>query len=155
MATAEPPGLMPRLAAAMRGEVAATTVEAYRRAGAAAYQDLADAEQLRADLAVSGGSMWTARPDQQPAAVRLERVRAADARRRAVEADYQADPRTVGMLPPSRAEQATAFLGEVAHWSARGPAGPPATRPTTSRPRSPCPRRCPEWAKVRRARGRT
>ncbi|HEU5391355.1 MAG TPA: hypothetical protein VFV73_36175 [Streptosporangiaceae bacterium] len=30
------PGLMTRLAAAMRGEIAATTVEAYRRVGAAA-----------------------------------------------------------------------------------------------------------------------
>jgi hypothetical protein len=42
------PTLMTRLAAAMHGEIAATTVEAYRRAGAAAYQDLLDAEQLRA-----------------------------------------------------------------------------------------------------------
>ncbi len=40
-ATEQPrPKLFTRLAAAMHGEVAATTVEAYRRAGASAYQDL-------------------------------------------------------------------------------------------------------------------
>jgi hypothetical protein len=33
----------------MHGEVSATTVEAYRRAGAAAYQDILDADQVRAD----------------------------------------------------------------------------------------------------------
>ena len=36
-----------------------------------------------------------------------------------VEADYRADPRTAGFLPPVTAEQAAAFLGEVEHWSAR------------------------------------
>ena len=34
------PGLVTRLTAALHGEVSADTVEAYRRAGAAAYQDL-------------------------------------------------------------------------------------------------------------------
>ena len=56
------PGLMTRLAAAMRGEIAATTVEAYRRAGAAAYQDMLDAERLRADLAAYGGSQSRHQP---------------------------------------------------------------------------------------------
>jgi hypothetical protein len=48
----------------LQGEVSAATVEAYRRAGAAAYQDLTSAEQLRADLAASGASPWSATPGQ-------------------------------------------------------------------------------------------
>jgi hypothetical protein len=111
---------MTRLAAAMRGEIAATTVEAYRRAGAAAYQDLLDAEQLRGDLAASGASMWTARPHQAGQLLCAWNGFALQTLGdQLVEADYQADPRTVGFLPPVTAEQAAVFLGEVEHWSAR------------------------------------
>src|SRR5262249_60631878 len=49
------PGLVTRLAAAMHGEVSATTVEAYRRAGAAAFQDTLDAPTLRAAPAAPEG----------------------------------------------------------------------------------------------------
>jgi len=60
--------MMTRLAAAPHGEVAATTAEAYRRAGASADQDMMDAEQLRGSLAASapdrdaGGRPGDARP---------------------------------------------------------------------------------------------
>lgn len=114
------PTLMTRLAAAIHGEVAATTIEAYRRAGAIAYQDLIDAEQLRADLSASGGSLWTARPHQASQLLCSWNAFALQSLGdQLVEADYQADPRTVGYLPPVTAEQAAAFLGEVEHWSAR------------------------------------
>ena len=64
-ATEQPhPTLFTRLAAAMHGEIAATTIDAYRRAGAAAYQDLLDADQLRRELALAGGNIWTARRAQ-------------------------------------------------------------------------------------------
>ena len=114
------PGLVSRLTAALQGEVSAATVEAYRRAGAAAYQDLTSAEQLRADLAASGASPWSATPGQASQllctwnAFALQKL--SDA---LVEADYQADPRTRGFLPPVTAEQAMVFLGEVEHWSVR------------------------------------
>lgn len=114
------PGLMTRLAAAMHGEVAATTVDAYRRAGAVAYQDITDAEQLRLNLTESGGGLWAATPAE---ASRLLCSWNAFALQtlgdELVEADYRADPATVGYLPPVTAEQAAAFLGEVEHWSAR------------------------------------
>lgn len=114
------PGLMTRLAAAMHGEIAATTIDAYRRAGAVAYQDITDAEQLRANLTESGGGLWAATPAQ---ASRLLCAWNAFALQtlgdELVEADYRADPGTVGYLPPVTAEQAAAFLGEVEHWSAR------------------------------------
>jgi hypothetical protein len=111
--------MMTRLAAALRGEVAATTVEAYRRAGAAAYQDMMDAEQLRAGLAASGAGLWDAGPGQSSQLLCTWNAFALQTLGdQLVEADYQADPRTAGFLPPVTAEQAAAFLGEVEHWSA-------------------------------------
>ena len=114
------PGLATRLAAAMHGEVAAATVEAYRRAGAVAYRDLLDAEQVRADLAASGDSLWTARRHQASQLLCAWNAFALQTLGdQLVEADYRAHPRTAGYLPPVTAEQAAAFLGEVGHWSAR------------------------------------
>jgi len=139
---------MTRLAAAMRGEIAATTVEAYRRAGAAAYQDLLDAEQLRGDLAASGGSMWTTRPHQASQLLCAWNAFALQTLGdHLVEADYQADPRTVGFLPPVTAEQAAVFLGEVEHWSARARrAATDQTYDVTAEIAVPAP--LPEWIKV-------
>jgi hypothetical protein len=111
---------MTRLAAAMHGEVSATTVEAYRRAGATAYQDILDADQVRADLAAAGTGQWGASPAQASqllcawTAFALQTLG-----EELIDADYRADPRTVGFLPPATAEQAAAFLGEVEHWSSR------------------------------------
>jgi hypothetical protein len=111
---------MTRLAAAMHGDVSAATVEAYRRASAAAYQDLLDADQLRADLVATGGSPWTARPNQVSQLVCAWNAFALQTLGdELVEAAYRADPATAGYLPPVTAEQAAAFLGEVRHWSAR------------------------------------
>jgi hypothetical protein len=113
------PGLVTRLAAALHGEVAATTVEAYRRAGSVAYQDILDAEQVRADLAVSGSGLWDASPAQASQLLCAWNAFALQTLGdELVEADYRADPRTAGYLPPVTAEQAAAFLGEVEHWSA-------------------------------------
>jgi hypothetical protein len=111
--------MMTRLAAAMHGEVAATTVEAYRRAGAVAYQDMMDAEQLRAGLTTSGDGLWAASPGQSSQLLCTWNAFALQTLGdQLVEADYQADPSTAGYLPPVTAEQAAAFLGEVEHWSA-------------------------------------
>lgn len=104
----------------MHGEVAATTVEAYRRAGTSAYQDLLDADQLRKDLALTGGNIWAARPAQASQLLCAWNAFVLQSLgEQLVEADYAADPHTVGYLPPVTAEQAAAFLGEVEQWSAR------------------------------------
>jgi hypothetical protein len=114
------PGLVTRLAAAMHGEVSATTVEAYRRAGATAYQDILDADQVRADLAASGAGQWGANPTQASQLLCAWNAFALQTLgEELIDADYRADPRTVGFLPPATAEQAAAFLGEVEHWSSR------------------------------------
>jgi hypothetical protein len=114
------PGLATRLAAAFHGEVGAATVEAYRRAGAAAYSDQADAERVRSELVLSGRSIWTARPHQASQLLCAWNAFALQTLGdELVEADYRVDPRTVGYLPNVTAEQAAAFLGEVEHWAAR------------------------------------
>jgi hypothetical protein len=112
--------MMTRLAAAMRGEVSASTVEAYRRAGGAAYQEMTDAEELRASLAASGAGLWGASPGEGSRLLCAWNAFALQTLGdELVEADYRADPGTVGFLPPVTAEQAAAFLGEVEQWSSR------------------------------------
>lgn len=114
------PPLMTRLAAAMHGEISAVTVEAYRRAGAAAYQDMLAADQVRAEMAAAGTSLWASSAGQASQllctwnAFVLQTL--GD---ELVEADYRASPGTAGYLPRVTAEQASAFLGEVESWSAR------------------------------------
>jgi hypothetical protein len=104
----------------MHGEVGAATVEAYRRAGAAAYSDQADAERVRSELVLSGRSVWTARPHEASQLLCAWNAFALQTLGdELVEADYRADPRTAGYLPKVTAEQAARFLGEVEHWSAR------------------------------------
>lgn len=139
---------MARLAAAMRGEIAATTVEAYRRAGAAAYQDMLDAERLRADLAAFGGGQWIARSHQASQLLCAWNAFALQTLGdQLVEADYQADPRTAGFLPPVTAEQAAVFLGEVEQWSARARrAASDETYDITAEIAVPAP--LPEWVEV-------
>ena len=110
---------MTRLAAALRGERPAAVIEAYRRAGAMVYEDLSRAEALRRELAAGGTDAWSVTCGQ---ASQLLCTWNAFVRQllgdQLVEADYAADSRTVGYLPPVTAEQAAAFLGEVEQWSA-------------------------------------
>jgi hypothetical protein len=115
----------------MHHEVDAATVEAYRRAGAAAYSDQSDAEQVRTDLVLAGRSLWTARPDQASQLLCAWNAFALQTLGDAlVEADYRADPHTAGYLPSVTAQQASC---SAARWSTGrpGPGRPPATRPMT------------------------
>lgn len=123
------PSLMTRLAAALRGEVGAQTVEAYRRAGRQAYEDLLTADTCREQLALNGTDLWSAPPGTGSQLLATWNAFALQTLGEAfIDADYQADPRTVGYLPPVTAEQAARFLGEVEHWSstARRAAADPA-----------------------------
>lgn len=114
------PNLMTRLSAAMRGEQAATVMEAYRRAGATVYDDLAQAEALRRELATAGTDLWSTTSGQASQLLcTWNSFVLQTLGDQLVEADYAADPRTVGYLPPVTAQQAAVFLGEVEQWSAR------------------------------------
>ncbi len=114
------PGLRTRLAAALQGEVAADTVEAYRRAGRVVYEDLRRAEALRAEQVVQGTNCWSAGP---AAAGQLLSVWNAFVLQtlgeHMIDADYAAGPNTVGYLPPVTAEQVGRLLGQVESWLSR------------------------------------
>lgn len=107
------------LAAKMHGEVPAAAVEAYRRAGAVAYQDMLEAEQLRTRLAAAGGSIWTASRNQSSQMLCAWNAFALQTLGdELVDGVYRAETHT-GFLPPVTAEQAVVFLSQVEQWSAR------------------------------------
>lgn len=113
------PSLMTRLTSALRGEVSAATVEAFRRAGSAVYDDLAMAEQSRRSIVLSGTDLWSTTPGQGSQLLATWNAFALQTiGEQLVEADYRVDPKTVGFLPPVTQEQAARFLGEVEQWSA-------------------------------------
>lgn len=51
------PSLMTRVAAKVKGEVRADTLDAYRRAGGVVYGEMQNAEALRGKLADGGGNL--------------------------------------------------------------------------------------------------
>lgn len=114
----DPPTLMTRLRAKLAGEVATDTIDAYRAAGASAYDLLVDAEQARA--ALSENDYWEV-PDATQSfflctwnAFALQSLGDAF-----IEADFEYDRRTVGFIPPVTAEQAASFYAEVEQWLVR------------------------------------
>ncbi len=112
------PSLRTRLAAALHGEISGETVEAYRRAGKRAYEDVLNADKVRQELLVSGGDLWAAGPAQRSQFVSTWNAFALQTLGDAfVDADDRADPATRGYLPRVTAEQAANFLGQVEHWS--------------------------------------
>lgn len=103
--------LMTRLRAKAAGEIPAATLEAYRAAGAGAYDLFVAAEQRRAaDPGAAAGTFFLGTWN----AFALQTLGDAF-----VEADYEADPNTVGFVPPVTAEQALAFYAEVEQWLVR------------------------------------
>lgn len=107
--------------ARLGGEVSAETLEAYRRAGAGVYDLLALAEARRSELAGADSEVvddatrclllctWNAFALQTVGDAFLD-------------ADYAANRRTVGFVPPITKEQAMRFYGEVEAWMRRSQA---------------------------------
>ena len=118
MAQAEHPGIVTRMVAALRGEVNAATLEAYRGAGMRVYDVFAevDLERKQTIGAAPVGersrrvAVWNALVPQLLAEALLE-------------ADYAADPRTAGYLPQVTAEQARRLFALVEPWLARAQRG--------------------------------
>lgn len=114
---AEQLGIMGKLIALAKGEVAADTLEAYRRAGQTVYDLLKQVEDRRLELKIQGLNPWTVDPASQAQflcgwnAFVLQTL--GD---QLLEADYQADPSTVGYVPPMTAEQALAYYSQVESW---------------------------------------
>lgn len=122
------PSLMTRVAALMRGEVRDETIEAFRQAGQRVYGDLLAADAVRERLAVDGTDLWHASAGTRSQLLCTWNAYALQTLGEAfLVADEQADPMTVGYLPPVTAEQVARFLGQVEHWSSaarRGAADP-------------------------------
>lgn len=114
------PGLMTRVAAAFKGEVRADLLESYRRAGGIVYTELEQAEALRRRLAQDGVNLWHG---PEAASGRLVCVWNAfvlqSIGEHLLDADYAADPGTVGYVPPVTATQVTACFDQVEGWVSR------------------------------------
>lgn len=120
MVESHPPKLMMRVRAALSGEVSAQTVEAYRHAGGAVFDLYLEVEQRRSELASSQVDLWDL--DSSTAArflcswnsFALQTLGDAF-----LDADYQADPKTVGFVPKVTERQALAFYSGVEPWVSR------------------------------------
>ena len=114
MMSTDHPSLVTRVIAALHGEVSAETLESYRAAGAAVFGDLADLDAVRkaqlGDVSVGERSrrvaVWNALVPQVIAEALLD-------------ADYAANPRTAGFVPPVTAEQAGRLFHIVEPWLAQ------------------------------------
>jgi hypothetical protein len=108
---------MVKLAALAKGEVAADTLEAYRRAGQTVYDLLKQVEDRRLELKIQGLNPWTidlANQGQFLCAWNAFVLQTLGDR--LLEADYQADPSTVGYVPSITAKQALACYRQVESW---------------------------------------
>ncbi|OYV38653.1 MAG: hypothetical protein B7Z80_09440 [Rhodospirillales bacterium 20-64-7] len=112
-----PPSILTRMRALVTGEVSADTLESYRSAGGAAYKLFIDAERRRDELVAAGKTPWTMSAAERSflasawVAFALQTIGDAF-----LQADYEADPGTVGFVPAITAQQAGLFYNEVADW---------------------------------------
>ncbi|HTJ72472.1 MAG TPA: hypothetical protein VL551_33340 [Actinospica sp.] len=112
--SADHPNLVARVVAALHGEVSSATLESYRAAGAAVFQELAEVDAVRkqqfGDVPVGERSrrvaVWNALVPQVVAEALLD-------------ADYAAHPKTAGFVPPVTAEQAGRLFHIVEPWLAQ------------------------------------
>jgi len=122
MGTADPlrPTLMTRLRASLGGERDARVLEALRQAGLGAYQEFILADQIRAQLAVDGVTIWTAPPGIGShllaawSAEMLQRLGET-----VLNSVYAANPDTVGYVYPATFQQVWHWLSAVEGWLAR------------------------------------
>jgi hypothetical protein len=117
---AEKSGLLGKLMAFMRGEVSAATLESYRRAGTTVHDMLHEAEAQRLNLKIQGLNPWTAPVATQAYLLCLWNAFTLQTLGdQFLDADYRANPGTVGYLPPKTAEQVFAFYDQVEGWVSR------------------------------------
>jgi hypothetical protein len=114
------PTLMTKMRASFGGERNAVLLEALRAAGAVAYDELLATERIRVELTAAGTSLW-----DTPAAVNSQLLAAWNAfvlqtlGETFLDADYRADPGTVGFVPPVTYDQTARWLAAVEAWVSR------------------------------------
>lgn len=117
---AEHPTLWGRFMARAHGEVPADTLEAYRRAGLAVYELQQRVEEQRLALKVQGIPPGKVDPATQAQFLCAWNAFALQTLGDAfLDADYRADPSTVGYVPPVTAEQVQLFYAQVEEWVSR------------------------------------
>lgn len=117
---AEQPRFINRFLALIQGEVPADTLEAYQRAGNAVYDLLKQVEDHRLSLKIQGLNPWqfdTATQTQFLCAWNAFVLQSVGDQ--LLQADYRADPATIGYVPPMTAEQALNFYNQVGKWLSR------------------------------------
>jgi len=120
MSQTDEPKLWTRLVAALHGEIPADTLEAYRHAGAEAYELLDRAELRRGELTIQHADPWSTDPATK--AFLLSTWNAFTLQLlgdELLDADYRVNPTTVGFVPPVTAQQALAFYAPVEGWLSR------------------------------------
>lgn len=106
-----------RFIASLQGEVPAEELEAFRRASATVYELLERMEHRRLECGIDGLDPWTVPPATRTAflcawnAFVLQTL--GD---ELLEADYRAEPRTPGYVPPATAEQVLRLYEPVEGW---------------------------------------
>lgn len=117
---AEQPGVWGRLLALIEGEVSAETLEAYRRAGRAVYDLLEEVEEQRLEAKIGGEHPWAADPATQALFLAAWNAFAVQTLGdQFLDADYRANPSTVGYVPAVTAEQILACYQQVESWLCR------------------------------------
>lgn len=114
------PNLWGRLLCHLQGGVSADTLEAYRRASLAVYDMLNHVEQKRAEARTAELHAWAIAPATQAEMLCSWNAYALQSLGdQLLDADYEADPATVGYVPPVTAEQVLAFYSQVEGWLSR------------------------------------
>ena len=111
---------MGRFLARLQGEIPATELEAYRRAGSEVYALMDDLEADRATWKLQDLDAWSVPEATQAALLCAWNAFALQVLGdRLLEADYESEPSTVGYVEPVTAAQMLAFYGQVPEWLRR------------------------------------
>lgn len=114
------PSLMMRVRATLGGEVSAATVESYQHAGDAVFDLYVGVEQRRGELIEAHTDLWALDYSTHAQFLCCWNAFALQTLGDAfLQADYTADPKTVGFLPRVTERQALAFYSEVEPWVSR------------------------------------
>ena len=117
---AEQPTVWGRLLALIEGEVSAETLEAYRRAGRAVYDLLEQVEEQRLKAKIGGVHPWSVGLATQALFLAAWNAFALQTLGdELLDADYRANPSTVGYVPAVTAEQILACYQQVESWLSR------------------------------------
>ena len=114
------PGFVGRVLSRLHGEVPATELEAYRRAGGEVYALMDELEADRAEWKLKELDAWAVPEATQVAFLCAWNAFALQILGdQLLEADYESNPSTVGYVPPVTAQQAVAFYAQVPEWLGR------------------------------------